>query len=353
MNPQSSPDAVPAGGFFTAAANYGVAAPRPRLLLVTLMLIALCILLITAIDFAFLSERVNYTLSMTEQKATTYEALRSNEMNTILFVTAVMGGVLALIAFGRGWARWVWLLVCMLAGSALALVWVALMFQYAPDAAMIKCAVYVMLVVLSCLLFAPSSNAWFRQLKELRNNPRRQSAPPPAWQGAAPADGKAYDPYAPPGGLSGLSGAALAPVVLPPRPLTATVGLALCVLASLAGMVISLIFMPDVLAAQSVSLGTGLMKNLVYGSLIVGTFVVMLLMYFIARASNVARWIWLVLAIIGFFNSINAFKTAFVVSTLYGSLAVITQLIVLAGTILLFVPATNQWVRDTAQARRP
>ncbi|MFB9243571.1 hypothetical protein IV454_28220 [Massilia antarctica] len=350
MNPHPSPDAVPAGGFFAAAANYGVNSPRPRLLLVALMLLALCIVLITAIDLAFLSDRVNYMLSLTQTKTLPHEAMRAGDMNTILFVTAMAGGMLALIAFGHSWARWVWLLLCMLAGSGLALVWVGPMFLFAPGAAMVKCGLFVLQAVLTCLLFAPSSNAWFRRLRELRDNPRRQAATPAAYQGTAPADGQAYHPYAPPGTLAG---AAPAAVALPARPRTVTLGMALCVLSSLAGMVISLIYMPDVLAAQSVSLGTGWVKNTVYGSLVVGALLLILLMYFIARASNVARWIWLVVAVFGFLNSINAFKTAFVVSALYGSLAVLTQLIVLAGTILLFVPASNQWMRDTALARRP
>ncbi|MDM5180598.1 hypothetical protein PO883_25790 [Massilia sp. DJPM01] len=350
MNPQSSPDLIPAAGLFAAAANYGVAAPRPRLLLVTLMLIALCIVLVAAIDLAFLSDRVNYTLSVAEETTAPYEALRASDMNTILFIAALMGGVLALIAFGRGWARWVWLLVCMLAGSGMALMWEAAMFDYAPDAAMGKFALYLVFAVLTCLLFAPSSNAWFRRLKELRNNPRQQAATAPANQGAAPAGGQAYHPYAPPGALPQAAPVAMA---LPPRPVAATLGLALCVAASLAGMVLSVIYMPEVLAAQSVSLASGLMTNFVYASLVIGTLIMLLLMYFIARASNVARWIWLVLVVIGFINSLNAFKTAFVVSTLYGSLSLTSQFIVLAGTVLLFVPASNRWLRDTALARRP
>ncbi|RSZ59652.1 hypothetical protein HF313_12940 [Massilia atriviolacea] len=350
MTPQSSPDAGASGGVIETAAAYGVAVPRPRLLLVVLALIAACILVLTAIDLATLSAQIASLSSTPGADKLPRDAMRASQLNSSLFIAALMFGVLALIAFGHNWARWVWMLVCMLMGLLVAVGSLALMFSYAPQAAMAKCAVYLVLFVLSCMLFAPSSNAWFRQIKDIRNNPRLNPAFASAAPAAAPLQGESYHPYAPPGAMAG---APAGPVTLPPRARTVTVAVGLLLLNAVAGMVLGVIYMPEVLATQNVPLGDGWMKNVVYGGIAFGIVLMLVLMYFIARGSNVARWIWLVMSVIGFLNAYSAVKTAFVISPLYGTLATISQLIALAGTILLFVPASNQWMRAVAQARRP
>ncbi|HEX8611437.1 MAG TPA: hypothetical protein VF800_09140 [Telluria sp.] len=351
MTPQSAPNASASSGFFQRAAGYGVAAPRPGLLLVVLMLIAACIVALTAVDLANLSAQLASVTSSPEASKLPRDAMRASLLNSSLFIAAFMCGVLALIAFGHNWARWVWLVMCMLFGSLVALGTLVLMFAYAPQAAALKCVVYLVLFVLSCMLFAPSCNAWFRQLKAIRSNPRLDSA----YQGAAPAptpaESQSYHPYAPPGGVTSAPAAQVAPVALAPRPRTISLAIVLCLFNSLGGTVLGLIYMSDVLATQNVAMGEGFMKYVVYGSLVAAIILVLVLMHFIARASNVARWIWTVMAVIGFLNAYTALKTAFVISPVYGTLATISQLIALAATILLFVPASSQWMREAAQAR--
>lgn len=350
MTPQSSPDTSSSGGFVQKAAAYGVAAPRPGLLLLVLTLIAACIVALTAIDAATLPKQI---ASLAGAAKLPPEALGTNLLSSSLFIAALMGGVLALIAFGHNWARWVWMGVCMLLGSLVALGTLVMMFTYAPEAAMLKGFVYLIVFVLSCMLFAPSSNAWFRQIKEIRQNPRLNprlhpaSAAAPA---AAPADGQPYHPYAPPGGMAG---APASPLPIPPRPRTVSLALVLFVLNVVLGMILTVIYLPDMLATQSITLGDGFAKNAAYGGIAFGIVLTLVLMYFIARGSNVARWIWVVMAVIGFLNAYSALKTAFVISPVYGALATISQLLALAGTILLFVPASNRWMREVAQARRP
>ncbi|NHZ87841.1 hypothetical protein F2P45_02165 [Massilia sp. CCM 8733] len=352
MTPQSSPDAHSSGGFVQSAAAYGVAAPRPGLLLVVLLLIAACIVVLTAIDLATMSARIASLTSSLDGTKLPVDALRSSQLNSSLFIAAFMAGVLALIAFGHNWARWVWLSLCMLVGLLVALGTVVLMFGYAPEAAMFKCAVYLVLFVLSCMLFSPSSNAWFRQIKEIRNNPRLRpaagGASPAPGQLATPADGQPYHPYAPPGGMP--AGPA-APVAIPPRPRTISLALALFVLNALLGMVLTVLYLPDVFATQNAVLGEGMMKNLAYGGIAFGIILMVIMLYYIARGSNVARWIWTAMAVLGFLNAYAALKMAFVISPTYGALLSLSQLLSLAGTILLFVPASSAWIRAVTLAR--
>ena len=353
MTPQSSPDASSSGGFIQKAAAYGVATPRPGLLLAVLMLIAACILALTAIDVVTLPKQIASLANAAGASNLPADGLGTNLLSSSLFIAALMGGVLALIAFGHNWARWVWMGVCMLLGFLVALGNLVLMYTYAPETAMLKGVIYLIVFVLSCMLFAPSSNAWFRQIKEIRQNPRLSPrlnpAPGGAGQAVVPADGQPYHPYAPPAGMAGAPAAAL-PV--PPRPGSITLALALFVLNVVMGMALTVIYLPDMLATQNVALGDGFMKNLAYGGVAFGIILTLILMYFISRGSNVARWIWVVMAVIGFLNAYTALKTAFVISPLYGTLATVSQLLALAGTILLFVPASNRWMREVAQTRR-
>lgn len=351
MTPPSSPGAAGSGGLFQSAAAYGVAAPRPGLLLLVLALIAACIVALTAIDVATLPRQIDSLSGAAEAAKVPRGALGNNLLKSSLFITALMGGVLALIAFGHNWARWVWMIVCMLLGALVALGTLVLMFSYAPEATMLKGAIYLLLFLFSCMLFAPSCNAWFRRIKEIRHNPRLDPRfNLPARETGAPADGQPYHPYAPPGAMAG---APALPLPLPPRPRSISQALALFLFNVVLGLVLTLVYLPDMLATQNVLMGEGIMKNLAYGGLVFGMAVVLLLVYFIARGSNVARWIWLAMAVLGFLNAYTAVKTAFVVSPLYGTLATLSQLAALIGTILLFVPASNRWMREAAQARRP
>ncbi|NHZ34157.1 hypothetical protein [Massilia rubra] len=347
MTPQSSPDARTSGGFVQNAAAYGVATPRPGLLLTLLLLIAICIVALTAIDLATMSERIASLSSSAEAGKLPVDALRSSQLNSSLFISAFMIGVLALIAFGHNWARWVWLIVCMLVGFLVALGTLMLMFTYSMDAALLKCAVYLILFVLSCMLFAPSCNAWFRRIKEIRNNPRLHPASGAAAATAVPADGQPYHPYAPPGGMSG---APAAPVAIPPRPRTISLAVALFLLNAVLGMILTVIYLPDMFAMQNALLGEGLMKKLAFGGLVFGIVLMLVVLYFIARGSNVARWIWTAIAVFGFLNAYTTLRMAFAISSAYGALTTFSQLVSLAGTILLFLPVSNQWIRQVRLA---
>jgi hypothetical protein len=355
MTPQSHSDTTAhpsAGAWLARAAACGVATPRPRLLLLVLMLIAACIVVLTGIDLATMSAQIASIGTVPAAKALAAGTMRSSLLNSSLFIAAFMGGMLALIAFGHGWARWVWMLMCMLFGALVALGSLVLMFDYAPSAAMAKCLLYLLLFVLSCMLFAPSGNAWFRQIKEIRNNPRlhpaRREAAPAHAPANAPAAAQPHDPYAPPGSTSAMPAA---PQAIAPRPPSITLALALFALNALLGVVLSLTYLPELLAAQTALLGIGMLKALTLGGMAVGLVLVLLILYFIARGSNAGRWTWTVMAVIGLLNAYAALTLAFGISPLYGALLTLSQLISLSGTILLFVPASNAWIRQVSLAR--
>lgn len=351
MTPHSSPEAAASRGFVQTAASYGAAAPRPGLLMLVLLLIATCIVVLTAIDLATMSAQVAHLSSSAEKANLPADALRSSQLNTSLFIAAFMAGVLALITFGHNWARWVWMILCMLVGLLVALGTVVLMFVYAPGAAMVKCVVYLVLFVLSCMLFAPSCNAWFRQLKEIRNNPRLRkgaggaSAAPGMYGATVP--GQPHDPYAPPGAIAA---APAEPVVIPPRPRSISLALALFALNLLIGIGVNIRYLPEAMAGLTALLGDGII-NVVYGVVAVITILMGVLYYFIWHGSNVARWIWTAIAALSLLSTYSALKGAFAHSTQYGMVLSLSQLIALSATILLFVPVSNAWIRQVTLAR--
>lgn len=356
MTPQSTSDASTAGGFLSKAAAYGVATPRPGLLLWVLMLLAACIVVLTAIDLASMPAQIDAVTRVAKTKEVSAGAMRSGLITNSLFITAVMCAVLALIAFGHNWARWVWMIVCVLFGSLAALGTLVLMFSYAPAAAAVKCAIYLVILVLSCMLFAPSGNAWFRQIKAIRNNPRLD----PAYRGADPATsstaaaeataagGQPHDPYAPPGGMPATRPPA---PPIPPRPRPVLLALALFVLNAITGTVLTAVYLSDLLEVQSALLGESMMTAILGGGMAVGLLLMAVILYFVWRGSNAGRWTWTVMTIIGLLNAYSAVKMAFGISPVYGGLLTLSQLISLGGTILLFVPASASWFRQVSLER--
>lgn len=352
---QSSSDAS-TGGFLASAAAYGVATPRPGLLLWVLMLLAACIAVLTVIDLASMSAQIAAVTKVADTAEVSAGAMRTGLITNSLFITAVMCGVLALVAFGHGWARWVWMVVCILFGSLVALGSLVLMFSYAPVAAAVKCVIYLLVLILSCMLFAPSGNAWFRQIKAIRDNPRLDPAyrgPDPAASnsaaaGATAAGSQPHHPYAPPGGMPATRPPA---PPIPPRPRTVLAALALFVLNAITGTVLTTVYLPDLLEVQSALLGESMMTAILVGGMAVGLLLVAAILYFVWRGSNAARWTWTVMTIIGLFNAFSAVKMAYGISPLYGGLLVASQLVSLGATILLFVPASARWFRQISLDR--
>ncbi|QGN55113.1 hypothetical protein GKE62_11670 [Novosphingobium sp. Gsoil 351] len=95
--------------------------------------------------------------------------------------------------------------------------------------------------------------------------------------------------------------------------------------------------------AQAAGLGTG---TLVFG-VFVGVLIPLLLWYFVARrASNVAKWIYVVLTALGLFGFLSSLANPLVpkgLVTLLGALAVLLQVY---GAWLLFRPDAVAWLES-------
>jgi hypothetical protein len=94
---------------------------------------------------------------------------------------------------------------------------------------------------------------------------------------------------------------------------------------------------------QAAGLGTG---TLIFG-LVVGILIPLLLWYFIARrASNVAKWIYVVLTALGLFAFLSSLANPLVpkgLITLLGALAIVLQVY---GAWLLFRPDAAAWLKS-------
>lgn len=91
---------------------------------------------------------------------------------------------------------------------------------------------------------------------------------------------------------------------------------------------------------------------MVIGSMVFGLGISLLFWYFIARrASNVMRWIWTVLVVIGLPFQVLALTgaTRSLMSPLAAGFSVVNSLLGVAGVIMLFRPDARQWFASKGQ----
>jgi hypothetical protein len=100
------------------------------------------------------------------------------------------------------------------------------------------------------------------------------------------------------------------------------------------------------------ALGTGLVYGIVVGSVVVGLGINLLLWYFISRrASNAARWIWVVLLVVGLPGTVRTVSgaTGMVLPLAGRGILIINVLLQLAAAAMLFRPDARAWFASGGQ----
>lgn len=93
-------------------------------------------------------------------------------------------------------------------------------------------------------------------------------------------------------------------------------------------------------------------NGMLYGSAMGSMVLVAIFCFFIARGSNVARWIWTVFAAYGAVSAVGNLGMIFQISLVYAIVAIALQLMFIAATVLLFMPESGAWFKATKLARK-
>jgi len=137
------------------------------------------------------------------------------------------------------------------------------------------------------------------------------------------------------------------------RPRFVNAAMLIAVAVSLAGVVNMFLFMPSLMAymqaqgLQAEALSSGVM----YGAAIGSAVLTVVFCFFIARASNVARWIWAVFTAYGALSALGSISATFAISVLFGVVGMVLQMLAVASVVLLFMPVSNAWFKTVKQAK--
>lgn len=138
-----------------------------------------------------------------------------------------------------------------------------------------------------------------------------------------------------------------------PRPRLVNLSMMLALFSALAGAASLFMVMPKMmenLGEQGLpvdELGSGIL----YGGAIGGVVMVAIFCFFIARGSNVARWVWALFAAYGAVSAPGSIATALNISTLFAGVGIVLQLLSIASTVLLFMPESGAWFKAVKLAR--
>ena len=138
-----------------------------------------------------------------------------------------------------------------------------------------------------------------------------------------------------------------------PRPRLVNVALSIALCMSAAGGVMMFFYLPSLTAyIQAQGLPTeALSQGIMMGGAAAAVLFTAVMCFFIARGSNVVRWIWAVFAAYGLVSAVGGMGMTFSISILFGVLGITLQVLSITSAVLLFMPVSSAWFKAVKLAK--